>query len=854
LEQLEDRLLMSTFQAFNGVLPITNIGAIAPSNSSAYTLNNGVLTINGDHDNSFAVYGTTDGSLAVDQDGQVTTFGPAVTINSLVLNTGAGHNSVFLVATPHTAFSNNTPRDIYVNSGGDDYVQVGQGNLSALPPVHLSNPSHYTNVVIDDSANVQPEQEAIINSAFVGFDAGTVYFDNCQLSGLSIYGGSGGTGTYGYEITGTPNIYDPTTGNRGFMYLDTGAGNSSVYVSKTVGDLQINGNAGHDKVMIGIPDAAVPFGQGYGYLDPILGSIRVSNTTGTTDLYVDDGTYNRDVAAPRNVTMDDGSLVGMAPAPIYWTAYSGSTGGVISLNIYGNLFGNTFTIQNTSDLYRGTTLYPGDGFLAPNTVSILGTKGYLNLATSSNYHDTKVNVGFAPPPQPILTTGNSGPIGSMANIQGAIYLTNPTGRTILTLADGTDSTPQTAVVTAAAIYGLSPAPIYTYGYIKSLTIYGGYVGDTFDLSAASAALPIAIYGSFGFDTLIGPNAGGTWLINGPDSGQINSLIAFSGIDGLVGGSGDDTFEFLAGGQITGFVNGGLGVNTLDYSNDGGQAVKVNLATWSATLINGGLANGFANIGAVIGSSAATNRLVGPSALNVWQITGRNTGRVTGVIATHITGLKVVANVAFTGFQYLVGGTNFNVFKFTANASISGNVNGGSPLGNWLDYSSVTTPVSVNLATGAATAVGGIVRNIQNVVGGSGSNTLVGNSLGNVLVGGAGINTIVGGTGRSVLIGGLGASTIIGGSASDILIGGRTVFDRNYLALASILKEWQRTDKTYAARIADLRYGGGYNGTNKLSWGSTVLDTGAADNLNGLAGLDWFFANQISTIRGTGQVN
>jgi hypothetical protein len=103
--------------------------------------------------------------------------------------------------------------------------------------------------------------------------------------------------------------------------------------------------------------------------------------------------------------------------------------------------------------------------------------------------------------------------------------------------------------------------------------------------------------------------------------------------------------------------------------------------------------------------------------------------------------------------------------------------------------------------------------------------------------------ITGGSGRSLLIGGTGSSTITGGSADNILIAGTTTFDANEAALMAILREWQRTDKTYAQRITDLKNGGGFNGTNDLVWGTTVRDNdSAAATLTGGPGLDWFFAD------------
>jgi hypothetical protein len=105
----------------------------------------------------------------------------------------------------------------------------------------------------------------------------------------------------------------------------------------------------------------------------------------------------------------------------------------------------------------------------------------------------------------------------------------------------------------------------------------------------------------------------------------------------------------------------------------------------------------------------------------------------------------------------------------------------------------------------------------------------------------------------VLIGGTGTANITGGASGDLIIGGSTVFDHNLAALQAILAEWQRTDIGYGQRIADLRSGvvDSTGHTDRLVWGSTVLDNGAKNVLRGEpvgvpepggAELDWFFAN------------
>jgi Ca2+-binding RTX toxin-like protein len=269
------------------------------------------------------------------------------------------------------------------------------------------------------------------------------------------------------------------------------------------------------------------------------------------------------------------------------------------------------------------------------------------------------------------------------------------------------------------------------------------------------------------------------------------------------------------------------LNRLDYSTDGGVAATVNLATGAATLTGG-----FANIQALTGSTAAGDKLVGSNVAQTWSITGVNAGTVGSFI--------------FTGVENLTGGTNVDTFKFSNGMSLTGKVDGGiGGAGDWLDFSADTAALTVNLATGVASNTGG-VANVRNVIGGSGVDTLTGNSLGNVLVGGTSNDVITGG-GRSILIGGKGVDTVKGGSVDDIVIGDSTSFDHNAAALASLLAEWQRTDETYTQRINNLRNGGGLNGANKLVFGSTVLDDLAADVLTGGLGLDWFFKDGLDTI-------
>jgi Ca2+-binding RTX toxin-like protein len=364
--------------------------------------------------------------------------------------------------------------------------------------------------------------------------------------------------------------------------------------------------------------------------------------------------------------------------------------------------------------------------------------------------------------------------------------------------------------------------------VEAWTANGLAGNDTFTVTAAG--LPISFDGGTGSNTLVGPSSANTWHITGANSGDLNG-DSFVNIQNLTGGSGADTFQFRPGGSVGGRVNGGGGFNTLDYSSYG-SPVTVNLQSKTAP----GMSS-FTSIAALVGSGSG-DTLVGANTTNTWQITGANAG--------------TVGSFSYTAVQNLVGGTGVDSFVFSP-AGFEMSINGGGApagRGDWLDYSSFTTNVTVNLATGSATDVNGgaagAVTNIQDVISGSGTDTLTGDSQGNILIGHGGADTINGGSGLSLLIGGTGASTINGGSGGDILIGGKTSYDTtNHTALMIILAEWQSAD-SYTVRTDEISDGTivGHAGI-KLHTGSTVTNnpTSVVGSLNGFPSttlLDWFF--------------
>ena len=89
------------------------------------------------------------------------------------------------------------------------------------------------------------------------------------------------------------------------------------------------------------------------------------------------------------------------------------------------------------------------------------------------------------------------------------------------------------------------------------------------------------------------------------------------------------------------------------------AVTVNLGNSSATVLNGGGANGFNSIESFVGN-ATDDVLVGTAGADVFDTTGVNSGTVAGV--------------TYTNFANLAGGAGADVFNLQHN--VGGNVDGG----------------------------------------------------------------------------------------------------------------------------------------------------------------------------------
>jgi hypothetical protein len=162
------------------------------------------------------------------------------------------------------------------------------------------------------------------------------------------------------------------------------------------------------------------------------------------------------------------------------------------------------------------------------------------------------------------------------------------------------------------------------------------------------------------NTLTGPNIDNTWNITDNDAGNIGgaSNFAFSKLQNLIGGTGNDDFVFTRGCGISGAIDGGTIAESitkrLDYS-DYQTTVEVTLIGTNAGHGPGMSAiDGFRNINVIVAGTVATdNKLTGPDLPMNWII-----DTVAGSSA---------GTMSFANFQKLYGGSDTDVFTVSTGA-------------------------------------------------------------------------------------------------------------------------------------------------------------------------------------------
>jgi Ca2+-binding RTX toxin-like protein len=259
-------------------------------------------------------------------------------------------------------------------------------------------------------------------------------------------------------------------------------------------------------------------------------------------------------------------------------------------------------------------------------------------------------------------------------------------------------------------------------------------------------------------------------------GNANTLLGDAGSDTLVGGAGNDTLygdgRFVADWGPTSAPWGFSLYADLERDYGSGTGLDGN------DLLEGGLGNDTIDGGGGT-DTASYAHASGAVTVTLTASGGSSSGADGADILVSIENLTGSAfNDALTGnagANRLDGGAGNDSIQGGAgdDVLIGGDgadaLDGGTGI-NTADYSGSSAGVSVNLQNGKGTggaAASDTLTNVQNVVGSSFNDNLVGSSAANMLSGGAGNDTFNGGGGADVLTGGAGSDLFAFKAAADI---------------------------------------------------------------------------------------
>ena len=472
----------------------------------------------------------------------------------------------------------------------------------------------------------------------------------------------------------------------------------------------------------------------------------------------------------------------------------------------GNNSNSTFTGANTANTWTITGANSG-------TINTVGFSGFTDLL-GNNQTD-----------QFFVTGGSIS--GAIAGGAGSDSLTadNVANTWIILGVDQGNVTNINSFSQIENITGNSQLDAFVFGNGTSISgiVDGGGGNDSADFAAEAGSVNIVL-GTSAFtnielfignnidSTITGPVSSNLWTITGNNDGTVGS-VAFTNFNNLLGNVSSDDFQFQDGSTITGLVDGGAGLDTVDLSLESGV---VNVVLGSG---------GFANIETFTGNNL-TSTLTGGNVANTWTVTAVNTGSV--------------GSVNFNGFNNLVG--NANSDDFTLNGgSITGSIDGAAGTDSITADNSTNSWTIISANAGSVTGISSF-SNIENLVGSSGTDNFIfadGSSISGSVDGGAGTDAVnqAAQTGIvNITLGGSGYSNIedfIGNGTNSTLIGD------------NIVNTWSINglDTGTVGPVSFTNFSNLQGGSNNDSF---VINSGSlSGQINGGAGNDLIQANNIA---------
>ena len=631
--------------------------------------------------------------------------------------------------------------DTLVGGSGDDTLDGGGG-------IDVADYRSATAKVVIASVSVNPNDMTDLTTGVLSGTEGT---DIITSTVEVIYGSSG----YGDTMIGNANS-NVFYGWGGNDTLSGGLGNDTIYGG--TGDDIVAGDGGNDLLVGGDIIGTLAGWDTVDYSTDIAG-VTLNLTTGTAT----DGSGGTD------------TLSGFSK--VLGSNFADTITGNIGADDLRGGGGDDWLVMSAGNdtIYGGTTTETtGDtvDFIAATTAGVI-----VNLATN-NASGTDIGTDV---------------IYEVENVSGSNFADTITGNANAnTLVGRALNDTIVAGSGADVIYGDDNVLDANFDGIQTGndSLYGQDGNDT-------------MYGGLGNDSLWGGNNDDT-LYGGTGSDYINGE---NGINVLFGNDGNDTFELNVT-TATNTITGGSGTDTLYFYN--AAAVTINLATLSSAQATGGggsvmLIDSTENI---VGSNGGADAITGNALANaIWAYNGNDLVYGAGGIDTiyggagadRLYGDIAVPTVTDGGNTIYGGEGNDTLYGGLGNDTLNGDDGGsyattcndtlvamsgsdgsdvldGGQGTDTADYTAVSNNISVTLngATTATVAVTGgdadTVVNIENFIGGSGNDYIVGDGNWNSINGGAGNDTLLGGGGNDILTDITEINTFAGGAGNDTITG------------------------------------------------------------------------------------
>jgi len=397
-------------------------------------------------------------------------------------------------------------------------------------------------------------------------------------------------------------------------------------------------------------------------------------------------------------------------------------------------------------------------------------------------------------------------------------------------------------------------------------VHGGWGNDSI---TGSASDNILTDGSAGNDVLDGQGGNDTLIA----TGGADTLLGGDGNDVMLGGTGNDSFTGGAGVDQVSYADHTADVTvSIDALANDGQAGEADSIALDVENLLGGPGNdaliGSAFANDLNGGSAGNDTLVGGSGSDTYA---GGSGGDTVSYAEHTSDVSATidgtANDGAAGelenipndVENLTGGSGNDTLLGTtsANVFVGG---GGTDTVSYADHSADTSLSIDGVANdGSAGELDNIQVDVENLIGGSGTDTMTGSAVANVLNAGAGGNdtmnglagndTLIGGSGNDTFDAGDGADTMTGGAGDDVFAGGNGTDTVSYVdhagdvtaSIDNLANDGSAGELDNIQSDVENLTGGVGNDTLAGSSGANALNGGSAgnDTLIGGAGTDTY---------------